>query len=125
MQPPSTLSEKAMRKLPRWVQSRTRLGRHLAHQDIAEITRTIRASRAEAGPRIVHTIDAVQVVPPASLACLRESASAHILSGLRHTGANSHAGAGAWQETGADPLGGSSRAPGESTNDPLPLRAVA
>jgi hypothetical protein len=86
VQPSSTLSEKAMRKLPRWVQSRTRLGRHLALQDIAEITRTIRASRAEAGPRIVHTIDAVQVVPPASLACLRESSSAHILSWLRHTG---------------------------------------
>ncbi len=90
MQPSSTLSEKAIRKLPRWVQSRTRLGRHLAHQDIAEITRTTRASRAEAGPRIVHTIDTVQVVPPASLACLRESASAHILSWLRHTGADSH-----------------------------------
>ena len=28
------------------------------------ITRTIRASRAEAGPRIVHLIDTVQVVPP-------------------------------------------------------------
>ena len=64
MQPPSTLSEKAMRKLPRWVQSRTRLGKDLARRDIAEITRTIRASRAEAGPRIMHTIDAVQVVPP-------------------------------------------------------------
>jgi hypothetical protein len=82
VQPSSTLSEKAMRKLPRWVQSRTRLGRHLARQDIAEITRTIRASRAEAGPRIVHTIDSVQVVPPPSLASLCESASAHILSGL-------------------------------------------
>ena len=64
VQPSSTLSEKAMRKLPRWVQSRTRLGRHLAQQDIAAITRTIRASRAEAGPRIVHLIDTVQVVPP-------------------------------------------------------------
>jgi hypothetical protein len=71
MQPPSTLSEKAMRKLPRWVQSRTRLGRHLSQQDIAEIARTIRASGGEAGPRIVHLIDTVQVVPAASLACVR------------------------------------------------------
>ncbi len=85
-----------MRKLPRWVQSRTRLGRHLAHQDIAEITRTIRASRAEAGPRIVHTIDTVQVGPPASLACLRESASAHILSWRRHTGNQFHFACGCW-----------------------------
>ena len=96
VQPSSTLSEKAIRKLPRWVQSRTRLGRHLAHQDIAEITRTIRASRAEAGPRIVHTIDTVQVLPPASLACLRESASAHILSWLRHTGSQFHFACGCW-----------------------------
>jgi hypothetical protein len=66
VQPSSTLSEKAMplsekamRKLPRWVQSRTPLGRRLAHQDIAEITRAIRASRAEAGPRVVHAIDTV------------------------------------------------------------------
>ena len=60
MQPPSTVSEKAMRKLPRWVQSRTRLGRHLAQQD-AEIIYSIHASRAEAGPRIVRTRDTVQV----------------------------------------------------------------
>jgi len=70
MQPSSTLSEKAMRKLPRWVQSRTRLGRRLLQQDIAEITRTIRASRADAGTRIVHLIDTVQVVPSAALACM-------------------------------------------------------
>ena len=47
------------------VQSRTPLGKRLLKQDIAQITRAI-SPRPAAGPRIMHTRDTVQVVPPCS-----------------------------------------------------------
>jgi hypothetical protein len=110
-----------MRKLPRWVQSRTRLGKDLAQRDIAKIARIVKASRAEAGPRIVLTSDTVQVMPPPWLAFgdMRRG-----LSRLCSTVANVHAGAGA-QETVPDPLGGSFPVPRESAKDRTPLLGLA
>jgi hypothetical protein len=66
MQPSSTYSRLALRKLPRWLKRATGLGKHLAHQDIVEITHILRASRLteeDARPRIVHMTDGMQILP--------------------------------------------------------------
>ncbi len=64
VQPSSTYSRWVLHKLPRWLKRATGLDKRLAREDIAEITRMLRASRAaeeDARPRIVHMSDAVQV----------------------------------------------------------------
>jgi hypothetical protein len=70
VQPSSTYSRRALRKLPRWLQRAAGLDKRAADQGIAEITRMLCASAATGGageegaarPRIVHMSDAVQVV---------------------------------------------------------------
>jgi hypothetical protein len=64
MQPSSTYSRRALHQLPLWFKRATGLDKRLAHRDIAEITRMLRAPRAaeeDARPRIVHMRDAMQV----------------------------------------------------------------
>ena len=71
------MNRRALRKVPLWAQKATGLDKHLAHQEIMEITRIIRASQGcqaageDARPRIVTMGDAMQVVLPTLLACVR------------------------------------------------------
>ena len=63
VQPSSTYSRRALHKVPRWLKRATGLDRRLAHRDVAEISRMLRASQAaeeDARPRILD--DAMQVM---------------------------------------------------------------
>jgi hypothetical protein len=65
VQPSSTYSRRALHKVPRWLKRATGLDRRLAHPDVAEISRMLRASQAaeeDARPRILNDAMAVQVM---------------------------------------------------------------
>ena len=67
MQPEAPLNRRALRKVPLWAQKATGLDKHLAHQEIMEITRMFRASQVageDSRPRIETMGDAMQVVLP-------------------------------------------------------------